>query len=69
MADDMPTEDQVASCVNCGRVIIWHFDANDEGLPDPSYGFWYDRERGTEVCGGPDPTVTPEQDIWHEPAS
>lgn len=57
-------DEQRATCRNCGHVIVWHFDRDDDDEPSP-YGFWYDAEHMTESCGGPD--GDPVDDLWHEP--
>lgn len=62
----MPSEEQRATCANCGHAIIWYFDRDDDARATP-YGFWYDAERLTEACGGPDSGVAHDDDLWHEP--
>lgn len=57
-------ESQRATCKNCGRAIVWHFDW-DDGDEAREFGFWYDAETTKEVCGGP--TGNPIDDLWHEP--
>lgn len=58
-------EGQRATCRHCARPIVWNFDADDGEMPCP-FGFWYDAERDTEVCGGS--SGDPVEDMWHEPA-
>lgn len=60
----MPTEEQRATCKNCGHAIVWYFDRDDEAEVTP-FGFWYDAEHMTEACAGTD--GDPEEDLWHEP--
>lgn len=60
-----PTEEQRASCKNCGRAIIWYFDRDGDAETIGEYGFWYDAEAMTEVCFGVDNTH--DEDLWHEP--
>lgn len=61
----MPTEEQRATCGNCGHAIIWYFDRDNEAQVAEPFGFWYDAETMTEACGGPD--GDPDEDMWHEP--
>jgi hypothetical protein len=62
----VPTEEQRATCKNCGRAIIWYFDRDDSAAILAPYGFWYDAEHLTEACGGPDGEPG-DEDVWHEP--
>lgn len=60
----VPTEEQRATCRNCGHAIIWYFDRDDDAEATPPFGFWYDAETMIESCGGPGGDV---DDLWHEP--
>lgn len=63
----MPTEEQRATCQNCGHAIIWYFDRDDDAKP-LEHGFWYDAESMTESCMGVDGEGDPDgEDLWHEP--
>lgn len=58
-------DEQLSRCRTCGHLIVWYFDEGEE--PVEPHGFWYDFEHLTEVCGGPDPSIEPDDDLWHEP--
>lgn len=61
-----PIESQEGVCKNCRQPIVWHFDTSIETDEASSeYGFWYNAEHLTEVCGGVD--GDPDEDLWHEP--
>lgn len=60
-------EEQRATCRNCGHAIVWYFDRDENAEVVRPHGFWYDAETMIESCGGADPDVAIDDNLWHEP--